>query len=147
MRFFVDKIASLKCGWNQRALTEEDFFRLCRRAKITVEEMPLSVGGFYYKVAGRHFIAINSRLSGAERTFVMFHEYGHYLLHAPDHGVTANFHGVGHKSRKETEADWFAACALIPRRMIEDPDSTLELADLPEDIVRVRLHLFRSRGI
>lgn len=62
MRFLTEKIRHLKIGWNERELTETDFYRLCRRFKIKVVEMPLRTGGFYYRVMGRDFIAVDSRL-------------------------------------------------------------------------------------
>lgn len=149
MLFFLNKISSLRCPWNQTPLTQEDFYRLCRRYKIVVEEMPLRVSGFYYCVLGRHYIAVNSLLRPTEKLFVMFHEFAHYLMHAPDVGVTANFHGIGKKTRKELEADAFALCALMPRSRIETL-SIQELVDddgLSEELVAQRLELLRVRGI
>lgn len=129
MLFFLDKIANLNCHWNERSLNVEDFHRICGRHKIKVVEMPLQVSGFYYCVMGKHYIAINSRLDGERKLFVMFHEFAHYLMHAPDKGVTANFHGIGKKSREESEADAFAICAMIPRTFIESS----RIAELCED--------------
>src|SRR5258706_2006644 len=119
MRFLTDKIKKLRIGWNERPLTESDFYRLCRRFKVKVVEMPLSTGGFYYRVMGRDFIAVDSRLAPAEKLFVLLHELGHFLFHTPESGATANFHGVGRRTRKECEADVFALCALIPKSRIE----------------------------
>ncbi len=149
MVFFLDKFESLNCSWNRKPLTEEIFYKLCRRSKITVQEMPLRVGGFYYSMLGRHYIAINSSLPSPKKLFVMFHEYAHFLLHAPDTGVTANFHGVGRKTRKELEADAFTLCALVPRTMIETR-SVRELVEddgLPSDLVAERLELYNRSGV
>jgi Zn-dependent peptidase ImmA (M78 family) len=149
MLFFQEKFDRLGCGWNVRPLNETDFFRLCRRHKVAVQEMPLKVGGFYYCLLGKHYIAVNSRLRNPRKLFVMFHEFAHYLIHSPDTGVTASFHGVGAKSRKEIEADAFATCALLPRRLIE----TLTVRDLiedegfPEELVAARLELYGTHGI
>lgn len=149
MRFFLEKIEALGVGWNQRSLTDADFHALCRRHKITVQEMPLRVSGFYYSMLGRHFIAVDSRLPSSKKLFVMFHEFAHFLMHAPDNGVTANFHGIGRKTRKETEADLFAAIALIPRCWLETRTayeiSTEEGID-PE-IVAERFEILKDRGI
>jgi len=149
MLLFLDKFSGLNCRWNEKPLTEGDFFRLCRRYRITVQEMPLRVGGFYYCMLGRHYIAVNSSLRSTPKLFVMFHEFAHYLIHAPDAGVTASFHGVGRKTRKEFEADAFATCALIPRQMIESR-SVQELVEedgLPEELISARVELFRTLGI
>lgn len=81
MIVLLEKISQLKIGWNVKPLTEEVFFRLCRKYKIKVIEMPLQVDGFYYYVKGRHYIAIDTRLTHLRRLFVMFHEFAHYLRH------------------------------------------------------------------
>lgn len=115
MLLLADTISRLRINWNKRPLTEADFHKLCRKHKVTVQEMPLKVSGFYYCAMGRHFIAIDSRLSPQKKLFVMFHEFAHYLLHAPSGSATANYHGVGKRTRAEIEADSFALCALMPR--------------------------------
>ncbi|NOT47120.1 MAG: ImmA/IrrE family metallo-endopeptidase [Acidobacteria bacterium] len=148
MHFFLDKIARLNCKWNKTPLTQDDFYRLCRRHKVAVVEIPLRVSGFYYCLLGKHYIAVNSRLRQEKKLFVMFHEFAHFLMHAPDDGVTANFHGVGKKTRKENEADTFAICALIPRTKIESS----RIQDLTEtdgfslELVNQRLELFHRCG-
>ncbi len=149
MLFFLDKISRLRCQWNKRSLTEDDFYRLCRRRKITVVEMPLRTNGFYYCVLGRHYIAIDSRLRQHKKPFVMFHEFAHYLMHSPDTGVTANFHGIGKRTRKESEADAFALCAIIPKTWIESR-SVQELVEedgLPSEIVAQRMAIYAQHRI
>lgn len=149
MYFLANKIACLKLGWNERPLDEADFYRICRRFKVSVEEMPLRVSGFYYRVMGRDFIAISSRLSRTEKLVVMFHELGHYLLHTPDSGATANFHGVEcRKTRKEIEADAFALCAILPLDVIGSRTPTELIHDgFSEEIVAARLKLVERYGI
>lgn len=110
--------------------------------------MPLRVGGFYYRAGGRDFIAIDSRLSGVERLKVAFHELCHFLFHAPSSGATANFHGVGRRTRQEREADVFAVCALIPRAMLETK-AAQEFIDegWPPDLVAERHMVFERYRI
>lgn len=129
MIFLAEKIDQLNIGWNKRSFDEVDFFRLCKRFGISVEEMPLTVGGFYYRVMGRDFIAVNSKLNGATKLVVMFHELGHFLFHTPESGATANFHGVGRQTRQECEADVFAMCCIIPKLALQ----TKSAADLIDD--------------
>lgn len=148
MQFLSDKAHKLKIGWNERPLTEHDFHRVCRRYKISVQEMPLRVSGFYYRLMGRDFIAIDSRLTGNERLTVMFHELAHFLFHTPESGATANFHRIGRKTRQEIEADAFALCAIIPLSLISldhRPDGFDE--SLSDTILRERLHIFERHGI
>lgn len=148
MRFFREKIESLVKGWNKRPLTEADFHRLCRRHRITVDEMPLRVSGFYYCVMGRHFIAIDSKLPLARKLFVMFHEFAHYLMHAPNTNETASYHGVGRRTRKEEEADLFALVALIPIDMLRDGSVDGLVEDGFEcDMVEKRFAIFEKHGI
>lgn len=148
MRFLTDKITKLRIGWNERPLTEADLYRLCRRFKIGVQEMPLTTGGFYYRVMGGDFIAVDSRLAPAEKLFVLLHELGHFLFHTPESGATANFHGVGRRTRKECEADVFALCALIPRMWIETR-SPQELIDdgLTAEMIEARHAILRRYGV
>lgn len=149
MQFLVDKIQRLRCAWNKKPLTDTDFYRLCRRKRITVQEMPLRVSGFYYCLKGRHFIAVDSRMSPQKKLFVMFHEFAHYLMHSPDTGVTANFHGIGKRTRKEAEADAFALCALIPKKWVEERkiNELLEDEGFGEQLVRDRFRVFDRYGI
>lgn len=149
MIFFQEKIERLRIQWNKKPLTEEVFYRLCKRHKVTVHEMPLTTSGFYYCVKKRHFIAVDSRLKPAKKLFVLFHEFAHYLMHAPDSGVTANFYGVGGRTRKEFEADAFALCALMPQSWIAS-GQLHEMADedgIPAELIRERASLFEVRGI
>ena len=136
MRFLTDKISKLNFGWNERPLSEADLFALCKRFKISVQEMPLSVGGFYYRVMGRDFIAVDSKLTRHQRLAVLFHELGHFLFHTPESGATANFHGVGRRTRQEAEADVFAVCAIVPRSLIESRSvqELIDSLDDPDDI-------------
>jgi len=149
MQIFRDKIAKLAIDWNERPMTEADFYRLCKRFKVSVTEMPLRVGGFYYRVMGKDFIAIDSKLAGPEKLAVLFHELAHFLFHVPDSGVTANFQGVGRQTRKEREADVFALCSIMPRSWFETR-TMHELIDdegIPADMIVARYKIFWQYGI
>lgn len=148
MQFIVDKISRVYPDWNKRPLTETDFYKLCKRFRIGVTEMPLTVGGFYYRVSGRDFIAVDSKLSGPKKLLVLFHELGHFLLHTPDSGATANFHGIQKSSRKEMEADAFALCAVIPKTLLESrsPDELIN-EGIDPDALRERAEVYRRCGI
>ncbi len=148
MQLLLQKISQLNIGWNERELVESDLYRICRRFKIGVTEMPLGVRGFYYRVMGRDFIAVDSKLSGPKKLLVLFHELGHFLLHTPDSGSTANFHGFGRRSRKEIEADAFALCAIIPKSMLETR-SIDELINegIDPDALRERVEIYSCHGI
>ncbi|MGE3468090.1 MAG: ImmA/IrrE family metallo-endopeptidase [Pyrinomonadaceae bacterium] len=130
-------------------MSEADFYRFCRLLKVTVTEMPLRVSGFYYRVMGRDFIAVDSRLTGPAKLVVMFHELAHVLFHAPESGATANFHDVGKKTRHELEADAFALCAIIPVSVIVAASSIQPLLDegMPTEILSERMSVYERFGI
>jgi len=149
MKFLEDKAAKLKIGWNTRPLTEHDFYKLCRRLRVKVTEMPLTTGGFYYRVKHQDFIAIDSKLTGSERLIVLFHELGHFLFHAPESGATANFHNVGKKTRVEREADAFALCSIIPlTRLLKcTPEELIADDGISPEHLAERIALYETHGI
>lgn len=148
MHFLTRKISNLDIGWNEQTLGIADLYRLCKRFKIVVLEMPLDTGGFYFRASGEDIIAVDSRLSEPKKLFVLFHELGHFLLHTPKSGATANFHRVGRRTRKECEADAFALCAIIPLSLIRTRTAQ-ELIDdgLPPDIVAARFGVLERYGL
>jgi len=149
VRFLIDKISKLNFGWNERPLSEADLYGLCKRFRVSVQEIPLTVGGFYYRVMSRDFIAVDSKLTRHQKLAVLFHELAHFLFHTPESGATANFHGVGRRTRQEIEADVFAACAIVPRPWIESR-SIQELIDIdgiPTEMVDARLEILRRYGV
>lgn len=148
MKLLRQKLEQLKIGWNERELGDDDVYRICRKYKVEISEMPLRVDGFCYRVKGRDYIAVNSLLTGKKRLAVMFHELGHFLLHVPDSGTTANFHRVGERTRKEREADLFALCALIPTAKLAGT-SEQELIDegFEAELVAERLDIFKTFGL
>ena len=80
---------------------------------------------------------------------VFFHELGHFLFHTPESGETANFHGVGRRTRKEFEADIFALCALIPKYWIENrhPQELIDDESFSAEMVEARQKIFANYGI
>ncbi len=129
MQCFLEKIAALKCGWNERPLDEAAFYKLCRKHKIRVKQMPLSVEGFYNCCKGKHHIALKQGLATFRESFVMFHEFAHYLMHSPSTDATESFCGSMTYTRDEQEADAFAYCALLPLQLLKTRDG-MELADI-----------------
>jgi Zn-dependent peptidase ImmA (M78 family) len=149
MKSFLTKFEKLKIGWNYRSLNEDDFFAACKRFKVKVTEMPLAAGGFYYAVKGVDYIAIDKRLSGREKIFACWHEFGHFLMHKPENGFTANFLHAGEKTRSEREADSFAAICMIPGYWlkIKTVQELLEEDGFSEEFVRLRMETFEEYGI
>lgn len=148
MRLLTDKIKKLNFGWNERPLTEADFHILCKRFNVRVIETPLHTRGFYYRLMGRDFIAVNYKLSGPQKLAVLFHELGHFLFHIPESGPAANFHNVGRRTRQEIEADIFSLCAVIPKISIKTRSFTeLIYEGLPAAMLAARLEIFEKYRI
>ncbi len=60
--------------WNVRPLTEADFYRLCRKLKVKVIEIPLRVPGLFMQVGDKRYLYVNSRLQGVEWLRAALHE-------------------------------------------------------------------------
>ena len=148
MRLLTDKISKLQIGWNERPLTEADFYRLCKRFDVRVIETPLHTRGFYFRLMGSDVIAIDCKLSGTAKLAVLFHELGHFLFHMPESGPAANFHNVGRRTRQEIEADIFALCAVIPKTLIETRSITELVYDgFPAELIAERNEIYLRYGI
>ncbi|MEO7538639.1 MAG: ImmA/IrrE family metallo-endopeptidase [Pyrinomonadaceae bacterium] len=148
MQFLIDKAKALSIGWNDSSIDIAGVYRICKRFRITAQEMPLMTDGFYYRVMGRDYIAIDSKLAEPEKLFVLAHELAHFLFHTPETGATANFHGVGRRTRKEREADVFAICLVIPRPVIEGrvPQDLID-EGMPTHMVEARFETLFRYGI
>lgn len=66
--------------------------------------------GLYTEEDGVPIIFIRPELSRLEKLWVLFHELGHYLLHAP----ATCFFSKSTQHKIEHEANIFAVVALIP---------------------------------
>jgi Zn-dependent peptidase ImmA (M78 family) len=149
MQSFFHKIAELKCGWNEQPLDEAKFHKICRKHKIRVKLLPLTVHGFYSCTGGKHYIAVDSRLPELQKLFVMFHEFGHFLMHSPSTDFIENYCGSKRKSRDEQEADAFAYCALLPLSVLKnhDPEELLGDDGVPTAFLMERLRIYERYGI
>lgn len=84
-------------------------------------------GSSAYTVAGmldrgRGIISLSTRFTEQAMRFTGAHEIGHFLLHPGEHfhrdrPLSADGHG---RSAREHEADYFAACFLASKRLIEE---------------------------
>lgn len=92
-------------------------------------------------------IQLSTRQSRARQRFTLFHEYKHII----DHGAADRLYRGDHRrtaaSQAELVADFFAGCALIPRRLIKNawgngiqrPAALADLFDASQQAVEVRL--------
>ena len=57
---------------------------------------------------------MSSRLPQLKKLLVMFHEFAHFLMHSPDTNTTANFHGLGKKTREGTRGRYVRSLRSDP---------------------------------
>jgi len=76
--------------------------------------------GLFDRQAGK--IAISTEFSLPERRFTAAHEIGHYLLHEDEimhrDRPLGGFHSQSKRPQIEREADYFAACFLMPEKLL-----------------------------
>jgi Zn-dependent peptidase ImmA (M78 family) len=120
MNLLLAQIKRKVPDWNKRALTERDFFRLCRRERpnIRVHTIPLRVPGFLMIVRGVPHLYLDDQLRGVQWLKVAFHELAHYYFHTPLSSYAAKFYRVQPNSKEEHEAELFALTALIPDSLL-----------------------------
>lgn len=145
-------LKKLKCKLPQLNIKihgEADFYRLCRKEKIDVYEIPLRGGilGYYSNYRGKAHIILNSKMDKMKRLEVAFHELGHHYLHAPV-PKSVFFDSQNLSNKEETEAQSFALLALIPITLLEQIEETPALLeDYPPDLIEQRLKIFQHYGI
>ncbi|WP_165354325.1 ImmA/IrrE family metallo-endopeptidase [Nocardioides glacieisoli] len=115
--------------------------------RIRVVYEPLSVSGMSHWSGTEWVIALNSNDSWARQRFTLLHEFKHII----DHGSTKRLYAGSSRAtaaeQAERAADYFAGCALIPKRRLKAVwgQGIQRIADLAahfgasEHAVRVRL--------
>jgi Zn-dependent peptidase ImmA (M78 family) len=81
------------------------------------------VAGLLDRQAGK--IAVADQFPEETIRFTGAHEIGHWVLHPDetmhrDRPIKGLLGGMGHRPLKEKEADYFAACFLMPRKLVID---------------------------
>lgn len=103
--------------FNKKIHTEEDFWRVAKRHKIIVREMPMEVDGYHQRKRGRYYILINRDLRGIKWLHTAFHELCHFLLDVPvdaDNYVMYRRRLGDDSDPRERFADAFATICIMP---------------------------------
>lgn len=142
MSFIISQIIKKKLPeWNERILTEDDFYEYCWRDKVRVMESNLFKNKGEYTIHQNIcFILLSKKLNFGEKLWVGFHELGHHLLHYP---VPHRF-SKGYCRRMDREANFFAAIALIPTRLIESKTlgEIAEEYNHPNRLIEIRKQIY-----
>lgn len=102
---------------------------------------------------GNARIFINSSLPPARKTFTLAHEFGHYILHPNEDNLRLDYmkYDDSENSKKETEANYFAAAFLMPKerfvhiyRMLRDESQVARYFGVSIAAVRIRLRWIQS---
>ena len=129
-------------GWNQQVLTFADFEKIARRERVLVGLVPTRVlAGAFMVRRGWPVIILQESLRGAARSFIAFHELGHYFLHDP--------HLPADCGQRELEADLVAYGALIPQHLVRSC-SVGEIVNkygYPRQMVTARIEMLRCFGL
>lgn len=101
----------------QDSVSESDFAAM-PRLRI-VREGGLLVSGMSHWSGTHWIITLNAADSLARQRFTLLHEFKHIL----DHGQTTTLYASRHRKspseRAELAADYFAGCALVPKRQLK----------------------------
>ncbi|CAN5354788.1 hypothetical protein BH10ACI2_BH10ACI2_00240 [soil metagenome] len=117
MNLSLARVKRVFPNFNKTAITENDFWRACKKHRIIVREIPLIVDGYYQQKRGRNYILINSNLRSNNRKWLhtAWHEFAHFLMDVP--GVNEALYrrpcGDIHDPR-ERFADAFALICIVP---------------------------------
>jgi Zn-dependent peptidase ImmA (M78 family) len=95
-------------------MTATDFRALCSAVGLIVIISSEIERGFYYCLEGKHYIALSSRLSRTQTSFVIWHEFAHFLQNYHARKPIAAFSNVEPDRSSEKLADIFAMVALRP---------------------------------
>jgi Zn-dependent peptidase ImmA (M78 family) len=110
--------------------------------RIRVKYRRLPTSGLSYWDGHDWIIGINRDEPETRQRFTLLHEFKHII----DHGHTQQIYGA-HSQRAEHAADYFAGCALMPKRLIKSAwgngiQAVADLAqafDVSEPAIQVRL--------
>lgn len=116
MNLALIRIREIFPHFNERPITEADFWRVAKKYKIIVRPLPLSVEGYYQRKKGRDYILINDKLTGLRWLHIALHELCHFIFDAPceTDGYTLFRGSKAGSDRREQFADAFALIALLP---------------------------------
>ena len=137
MNLAISRIRQIIPHFNEKALTETDFWLICEKENIRVVEANLIVDGFYYCDGRRSHIYLSSALRGIFWLENAFHEIAHHFLHTPPT-----------TERKEEEARAIALIAILPRGQLEKAATEAdEYSDYAERILHERVQILQQYGI
>ena len=132
-------------GWNTRILGETDALTFCRHHQIRIlEDAKLRYGQIQF-YRGHSFIFINPNLSPGMRSWVLWHEIAHFILHDP---IVSTFSRQCRR-KCDCEANYVAAIALMPISILEHVTfgELEECYGYPSELIRLRWDIYERRKL
>lgn len=87
------------------------------RIRVAYRDLPTS--GLSYWDGRCWVIALNAAEPPTRQRFTLLHEYKHIIDHGRTEGLYTGRDGRGSDEQAEQAADYFAGCALMPKRLIK----------------------------
>jgi len=108
------RIAELVGGFDR--LTEATIGQLPR---VRVVQEDLGVSGMSHWTGTEWLITLNERDSLRRQRFTLLHEFKHIIDHGTTHRLYTGSQRASTKVQAERAADYFAGCALVPKRELK----------------------------
>lgn len=147
MAFILSQIIRKKLPeWNKRIFGADDLDKLSLALNVPIIESDEAKSkGEYLLIENLPLILLKPKLKLAEKIWVSYHEIGHHLLHYPvPHRFSKSL-----QRRMDREANFFAAIALIPTRLVETKTfgEIVEEYNYPKDLILVRKEIYETYKI
>ena len=135
--------------FNERPITENDFWRASKKFKIVVRRLPLEIDGYYERYKGRNYILLSERLTGRKWLHTALHEFCHFLFDVPigktNYVLYRKRSDIDRDDPRERWADAFATICLMPfpeiiRSSKEPPPEDQDTLRLCLDRLTVKSH-------
>lgn len=115
--------------------------------RIRIVRRVLPTSGMSYWDGQSWVIALNAREPETRQHFTLLHEYKHILDHGHADRLYGTRSGSNTSQQAEHAADYFAGCALMPKRLvkrawgtdIQTPEALADLFDVSPRAAQVRL--------
>lgn len=126
-------------------VSSEIITELPRLQVVSVNDLPVS--GAAQWVGGHWLISVAGHEHPARQRFSLAHEFKHVLDHPFRHTLYTDHHGCSNQDEAERLADYFAACLLMPKRLIvraftqgvQRPSALADMFGVSAPAIRVRL--------
>lgn len=147
MAFILSQIIKKKLPeWNAKIFNEEDIYQMSDKMRLPIIENKIAKAkGEYLIIDDNPMIILKPKLKTGDRIWVLFHEFGHHLLHYP---VPHKF-SKGLQRRMDREANFFAVIALIPTPLVESKTlgEIMEEYGYPKDLILIRKEIYEAYKI